>query len=699
MSPIILGPAAHGYDYYSVANGLAALQVQGGRWWWRRCFVGLACGRPQGIRLRHRLGRLRPRPVPSSPDTAATIYVQAYDRGRLPAAAPAPRPGLAPYRARTGPAAYAAPAQARGRGGDGPRGRATQHAAVVPQRTFYFLHSTLARPLPRLLQLQQLMSHVCHVSAATITSSLPFRRTKTLTPCNAGINLPSTTCPLSALNTTARSVQSEGPTRFRRGGVNNRALAEGTKILTNMATFHILFKWNGISETSSCSTKVTDKKLKKKMNTNGKDYTPKPLVEGEPVSLDETVPPVEAIFGGLSVSGISSLFMGSGGLKSKIQASTAFGGSRDLSISQMVETSLHDPAELLKVDSKFSLVEPKEKVPSQFLLPKFPYLKSPPVPKKLLVPLTETPTLFHFELRSSTEPTGSAPGAEVKQINERYLRRLEEAKNSVTKKSSDMETQTPVIFMRNQKTLAQRCERSNNEANVTTYDIYKTHKLLKKMKKSWASAKIVQDPMKMKLKKKDKDKEDGGYNESLTSEGGPSGESSFVSAKTIFLTCGADFCIRIWQDGIGDPLFSLSLTGSRDPVLDATWSPVNANIIASISGSQIHIWDISRKISAPVSTTDSPTPITPTPRLSTVRFEKSGRNLVVGDIRGRIHLFALKEMPFSPFFQEEALVRSVTKALATRPDLYKELRKNYPLFEELAETKKYNSRLNEEHVR
>jgi len=137
----------------------------------------------------------------------------------------------------------------------------------------------------------------------------------------------------------------------------------------------------------------------------------------------------------------------------------------------------------------------------------------------------------------------------------------------------------------------------------------------------------------------------------------------------IFLTCGADWCVRIWSEGIGQPL--LTLNSSVEAVQGAAWSPVNATIIASISGNNIHFWDIRRKICDPASTTTSPTDS----RNLMVQFTSSGLNLVVGDSDGTVHVFGLQDMPFSPFYQEIALVQSIKNALITRPELLTTLKK------------------------
>jgi hypothetical protein len=58
-----------------------------------------------------------------------------------------------------------------------------------------------------------------------------------------------------------------------------------------------------------------------------------------------------------------------------------------------------------------------------------------------------------------------------------------------------------------------------------------------------------------------------------------------------------------------------------------------------------------------------------------VQFTSSGLNLVVGDSDGTVHVYGLQDMPFSPFYQEIALIQSIKNALLTRPELLTTLKK------------------------
>jgi hypothetical protein len=137
----------------------------------------------------------------------------------------------------------------------------------------------------------------------------------------------------------------------------------------------------------------------------------------------------------------------------------------------------------------------------------------------------------------------------------------------------------------------------------------------------------------------------------------------------IFLTCGADYCIRIWTEDVGQPL--LALNTSMEAVRNASWSPINATTIASVSGNDVHFWDITRTVFLPASTTASPTD----KGNLVIQFTSSGLNLLVGDGDGAVHVYGLQDTPVPASCQEIALVQAIKKALVTRPELLEILKK------------------------
>lgn len=137
----------------------------------------------------------------------------------------------------------------------------------------------------------------------------------------------------------------------------------------------------------------------------------------------------------------------------------------------------------------------------------------------------------------------------------------------------------------------------------------------------------------------------------------------------LFLTCGDDWAVRIWAEGISEPLMELSKT--MQTVQSADWSPTFSTIIANVSGSDIFIWDLQRKAYAPQSITKSPSKC----RSTIVQFTRNGRCLLVGDIEGNVHIFSMEEMPFPAFFQGSLMTQALKRELIIKPDLLRKIDK------------------------
>ena len=137
----------------------------------------------------------------------------------------------------------------------------------------------------------------------------------------------------------------------------------------------------------------------------------------------------------------------------------------------------------------------------------------------------------------------------------------------------------------------------------------------------------------------------------------------------LFLTCGDDWTTRIWAEGISEPLMELSKT--MQSVQCADWSSSYSTIVATISSSDIFIWDLQRKAYAPQSVTKSPTKA----RNTIVQFTRNGLCLLVADVEGYIHVFSLEDMPFPAFFQDDLLLQSIRRELIINPDVLRKFDK------------------------
>lgn len=132
----------------------------------------------------------------------------------------------------------------------------------------------------------------------------------------------------------------------------------------------------------------------------------------------------------------------------------------------------------------------------------------------------------------------------------------------------------------------------------------------------------------------------------------------------VFLTCGADWCVRIWVESIMEPLITFPVS-AMNAVNNAVWSPMHSTIIVGVSGSAIYLWDLRCKTTDPAAIIEDPDG----QLLTVVKFTADGRNLMVGDIRGHVKIYSLHDFPLVPLLKERALVDALEKALVSQPKL------------------------------
>lgn len=139
-------------------------------------------------------------------------------------------------------------------------------------------------------------------------------------------------------------------------------------------------------------------------------------------------------------------------------------------------------------------------------------------------------------------------------------------------------------------------------------------------------------------------------------------------SKKIFMTCGADWKIRIWIENIYEPIVEFG--HSMQPYQCAVWSPTHSTIFASCTRSEVQMWDLRRKNSKPASqhSFDSNTTVT------TIKFTQSGRSLIVGDAEGKVTVCACEDMPFSAHFQHHEMEQALLKILDRNELLLKQFR-------------------------
>ncbi|XP_022231869.2 dynein intermediate chain 4, axonemal [Drosophila obscura] len=135
----------------------------------------------------------------------------------------------------------------------------------------------------------------------------------------------------------------------------------------------------------------------------------------------------------------------------------------------------------------------------------------------------------------------------------------------------------------------------------------------------------------------------------------------------LFLTCGNDWYVRVWIDGITRPL--MELMDEMTPVHWANWSPTHSTIIVSVNRETANVWDIRRNILKPMARHEMDSSFN-----TVAQFSNCGRSLVVGNERGNTLFQALNDMPFEPHFQYDELEKSIFKAVGNDYELLMELK-------------------------
>ncbi|XP_017864493.1 PREDICTED: dynein intermediate chain 1, axonemal [Drosophila arizonae] len=135
----------------------------------------------------------------------------------------------------------------------------------------------------------------------------------------------------------------------------------------------------------------------------------------------------------------------------------------------------------------------------------------------------------------------------------------------------------------------------------------------------------------------------------------------------LFLTCGNDWYVRIWVDGITRPL--IELLDDFQPIHWAKWSPINSTIIVSVNRNTCSIWDLRRNILKPMGKHDMDASYN-----TIAQFSNSGTVLVVGNERGNVLFEALNDMPFAPHFQYDEMEKAIYRAIGNDQELFIELK-------------------------
>ncbi|KAI8774111.1 WD repeat-containing protein 78, partial [Biomphalaria glabrata] len=133
-------------------------------------------------------------------------------------------------------------------------------------------------------------------------------------------------------------------------------------------------------------------------------------------------------------------------------------------------------------------------------------------------------------------------------------------------------------------------------------------------------------------------------------------------APDIFLTCSADWTIKLWHQDKTKHV--LSFHSSTKAVNDICWSPWSSTVFACVNEAAVEVWDLAQ------STLDPVYNLVPTScaKQTTLSFSKNSQCLMVGDSEGQVTVYQLRCMPDPPNAQEQesALLNVIKSSLASQ---------------------------------
>ncbi|XP_067648099.1 dynein axonemal intermediate chain 4 [Eurosta solidaginis] len=126
----------------------------------------------------------------------------------------------------------------------------------------------------------------------------------------------------------------------------------------------------------------------------------------------------------------------------------------------------------------------------------------------------------------------------------------------------------------------------------------------------------------------------------------------------LYLTCGNDWSINIWLEGIFQPI--ITLKHHLQPIHCAYWSLTHSTIIVSLCRNSIDVWDIKRSTLRPKSSTSINGEY-----YTCCRLSLCGRSLAVGNDIGNVLMLAFEDMPFPAHYQYDQLEKTIFTLLAS----------------------------------
>lgn len=135
------------------------------------------------------------------------------------------------------------------------------------------------------------------------------------------------------------------------------------------------------------------------------------------------------------------------------------------------------------------------------------------------------------------------------------------------------------------------------------------------------------------------------------------------------ITCGSDMYTRFWAEDVDEPIFEIE--NSFIPMVSCQFSPTHPTLFALIGLTNVYLWDMQRKSMKHQSTTELITKATCT----SMHFRQNGKCLIVGDTKGQVHVYSLRDIPYPPFFPENLFMTMLRQQLLYKDEVISKLEK------------------------
>ncbi|XP_064387275.1 dynein axonemal intermediate chain 4-like isoform X2 [Halichondria panicea] len=123
---------------------------------------------------------------------------------------------------------------------------------------------------------------------------------------------------------------------------------------------------------------------------------------------------------------------------------------------------------------------------------------------------------------------------------------------------------------------------------------------------------------------------------------------------TLFLSCSADWSVKLWSQDSTTPLHSFH--AAQKSIFDVCWSPSDSRIFGCVSEGRIEIWNLEHNILDPMILHKPNSGIQQT----CITFAQETQVVLVGDEMGAVSVYLIRNLPAAPNDQEEALLRAVS---------------------------------------